>query len=102
MSWCYLFDFELYAKISDELFLIVVSSKISGVLFAHFRTVEPISKRSAFYLWRRRWSKKVPVKKESSHSMDLAIIFHALFIVQTISFGHRPNHLSLSVREKIK
>ena len=50
MSWCYLFDFELYAKISDELFLIVVSSKISGVLFAHFRTVEPISKRSAFYL----------------------------------------------------
>ena len=53
----------------------VVSTIISGILFALFCTLESICKRSAFYLWRHRWSKKVPVVKESSLSMGGANSF---------------------------
>ena len=55
------------------------STIISQVPFAHFRTVKPISKKSAFYLWRHSCSKKVPVEKESSLFRGGAITFLTLF-----------------------
>ena len=65
---------------------LVVSTIVSGILFAHFCTVKPISRKSAFYLWRHSWSKKVPVEKETSLSMGGAIIFLALFSENYIFF----------------
>ena len=53
----------------------VVSTIISGVLFARFRIVNHFVERVAFYLWHHEWSKKVPVEKESSLSMGGTIFF---------------------------
>ena len=46
------------------IFARVVSTILSGILFARFHTVNPISKRSVFYLLRHRWSKKFHSRKK--------------------------------------
>ena len=58
---------------------LVVTTVMSGVIFAHFPTVECIPTTCSFLLWRHKCSKKVPVEKESHFSMGGAIIFLALF-----------------------
>ena len=46
------------------IFARVVSTILSGGFFARFHTVDPFSKRSAFYLLNQRWSKKFHVRKK--------------------------------------
>ena len=57
----------------------VVSTVVSGVLFACFSTVDCINKAWSFLLWCHSCSKKVPVELESSLSRGGAITFLALF-----------------------
>ena len=60
-------------------YLVVVSTVASCILFARFPTVECIAKVKAFYVMTSLLFQKVPVKKESSLSMGGAFIFLALF-----------------------
>ena len=47
--------------------------------FVHFRTSEYVQSAKAFYLWRNSLGKKVPMEKESSHSVGETSTFIALF-----------------------
>ena len=54
----------------------VVSTVVSGILFACFVTVECISKGCSLLLWPHSCSKKVPVGKESELSRGGAITLY--------------------------
>ena len=50
----------------SPVFRLVVSTVLSGILFARFSPVKCISKGCSFLLWRHSCLKKVPVETESS------------------------------------
>ena len=55
---------EMKKIVSNNLSVIIVVLKVvSQVLFARFCTVQPISKKSAFYLWHHKCSQKVLRRK---------------------------------------
>ena len=64
---------------------VVVSTVVSGILFAHFPTVVCVCKGCSFLLWRHSCSKKVPVEKESF--LPLFHQYNAVRAVERVDFS---------------
>ena len=66
---------------------LVVSTTVSGVVFARFCTVEPISRKSAFHLWRHSWSKKFKSRRKV-HFLCLGLLFSSHSFPKITFFGN--------------
>ena len=60
--------------------LIMVSAVVSQVILARFCTVEHISKKSAFYFWRHKWSKKFQLRRKV-HFLWVGLLFYLLLLM---------------------